>query len=153
MPTKTKAVQKPRPVDPIAALEQRFAYRIQMYLANSRNIDLEFTLPGLRGWMLCQTWPQPPASATLECLAVLSWTAVCRMERQPADEDDIRGELAHQFDYLTGHQSRKPAALDALMSARGRRAAYASLCEAATPGSSSRVLLGLPRFNVAEKLP
>jgi hypothetical protein len=153
MPTNSKAPQKPAPVDPVVALEQRFAYRVQMYLANSRGIDAEFTLPGLRGWMLCQKWPDPPPSATLECLAVLSWSAICRVNSDPDDEDAIRSELGRQFDYLTGQSSRKPASLDGLLSPKGRRSAYDSLREASAPGSSSRESLGLPRFNAADKRP
>lgn len=137
----------------MVALEQRFAYRVQVYLTDSRSIDAEFTLPGLRSWMLSQKWPDPPTSATLECLAVLSWDAICRVDRQPGEEAAIRDELGRQFDFLTGQSSRKPATLDALLSPGARSETYLNLCEAAAPGSSSRESLGLPRFNAADKLP
>mgnify|MGYP001411203049 CR=1 FL=1 len=150
---KAKVPEKLPPVDPNTTLEQRFAYRVQVYLANSRSIDAEFTLPGLRGWMLCQKWPDPPATSRLECLAVLSWAAICRADGEHDNEDDIRSELGRQFDFLTGQSSRKPATLDALLSPGGRRSTYTSLCTAASPGSASRETLGLPRFNAAEKLP
>ena len=147
------APKKLTPLDPDALLEQRFTYRVQAYLADNRNIDAEFTLPGLRGWMLCQKWPDPPGSATLECLAILCWAAICQVESEPERESDIRSELERQIDYLTGGKSRRPASLDTLLSRRGRANAYASLLQAAAPGSSHRVLFGLPRFNAAEKLP
>lgn len=153
MAMKSKAPQNLPPADPLVALEQRFAYRVQVYLANSRSIDAEFTLPGLRGWMLCQKWPDPPSSPTLECLAVLSWDAICQMDGQPDDEDAIRGELGRQFDYLTGQSSRKPATLDTLLSSQVRRTTYLNLREAAAPGSTSRESLGLPKFNAVDKLP
>lgn len=138
------------PADPAATLEQRFFYRIQEYLADRRSIDAEFTLPGLRGWMLSQKWPDPP-SEKLECLAVLSWTAICQVESSPDEEDEIRRELGRQLDYLDGSSSLRPATLDTLLSADGRTEAYTSLRRAAEPGSSRREYWGLPRYNAAER--
>ncbi len=147
------APKKLTPVDPIAALEQRFIYRVHEYLADGRSIDAEFTLPGLRGWMLCQSWPEPPASAKLECLAVLSWTAICQVETDPDRESEIRRELARQLDFLDGSSSTRPATLDAILSTEGRTGTYTSLRQASEPGSNRREFWGLPRFNAAEKLP
>jgi hypothetical protein len=147
-----KAPGKRAPVDPIAALEQRFIYRVHEYLADGRNIDAEFTLPGLRGWMLCQHWPEPAASTKLECLAVLSWTAICQVETEPDREREVRRELARQLDFLEGSSTDRPASLDALLSTKSRIGAYASLQQASEPGSARREDFGLPRFNAAEKL-
>lgn len=145
--------KKSIPIDPVASLEQRFTYRLSEYLADRRNTDAEFTLPGLRGWMLSQSWPDPPASEKLECLAVLCWTAMCRMESEPERESEIRHELAGQLDYLDGSSNRRPASLVAALSTPARTTTYASLRQAAEPGSSRREGLGLPRFNAVEKLP
>jgi hypothetical protein len=148
-----KAPVKRAPIDPIASLEQRFIYRVHEYLAFGRNIDAEFTLPGLRGWMLCQHWPEPSASTKLECLAVLSWTAICQVESEPDREGDVRRELARQLDFLEGSSSVRPTSLDAILSKKGRAGTYASLQAASAPGSARREDFGLPRFNAAEKLP
>lgn len=148
-----KAPSKHAPVDPIAALEQRFIYRVHEYLADGRSIDAEFTLPGLRGWMLCQHWPEPAASTKLECLAVLSWAAICQVESDPDRENEIRRELGRQLDFLDGSSAVRPASLDVLLSKKGRTGAYASLQQASQPGSARRESFGLPRFNAAEKLP
>jgi hypothetical protein len=145
------ASKKLAPVDPVANLEQRFFFRVHEYLADDRSIDAEFTLPGLRGWMLCQKWPEPDASQKLECMAVLSWTAICLVESAPEREPDVRRELARQLDYLVGSSSQRPASLDAMLSNQSRELAYASLRNAAEPGSSGRESRGLPRFNVADK--
>ncbi len=145
------ASKKLAPVDPVANLEQRFFYAVHEYLADDRSIDAEFTTPGLRGWMLCQKWPDPTASQKLECLAVLSSTAICLVESDPDREGEVRRELARQLDYLDGSSSQRPANLDELLSSQSRAVAYASLCKAAEPGSSDRESRGLPRFNVADK--
>lgn len=145
------APKKLTPVDPIAALEQRFIYRVHEYLADGRNMDAEFSILGLRGWMLCQQWPNPPASQKLECLAVLTWTAINQVEADPDRERDIRRELGRQLDYLDGSSTKKPATLDTVLSAEGRLGAYESLRNAAEPGSSRREKLGMPRFNAQEK--
>jgi len=146
------APKKLTPIDPIAAMEQRFTYRIHEYLADGRNIDAEFTLPGLRGWMLCQSWPDPPESPKLECLAVLSWTAICQVESDPEREREIRRELARQLDFLDGTSSAKPTTLDDVLSTKGRKGAYSNLRQAAEPGSTRREFWGLPRFNAVEKV-
>jgi hypothetical protein len=150
---RVNAPKKLTPVDPIAALEQRFIYRVHEYLADGRNVDAEFTLPGLRGWMLCQKWPDPPDSPKLECLAVLSWTMICQVESDPERESEIKRELARQLDYLDGSSTKRPTTLDAVLSTEGRSGAYASLRKASEPGSTRREFWGLPRFNAAEKLP
>lgn len=137
------------PPDPITVLEQRLAYRVLAYVADSRGISDEFTLRGLRGWMLCQKWPDPIASARLECLAVLSWTAICDVEAAPDSESEVRQELARQLDFLDGIINKRPATLDTLLTSQSRERAYGSLQAAAAPGSSRREKLGLPRFNVA----
>lgn len=147
------APKKLTPADPIAALEQRFTFRVHEYLADGRSMDAEFSILGLRGWMLCQQWPDPPASQKLECLAVLTWTAICQVESDPEREREVRRELARQLDFLDGSSTKKPSTLDAVLSTKGRSGAYASLRKAAEPGSIRREHLGLPRFNAAEKLP
>lgn len=141
------------PVDPVINLEQRFFYRVHAYLADDRNIDAEFTLLGLRGWMLCQKWPEAAESQKLEFLAVLSWNAICQAETEPSRERDIRRELACQLDYLDGSSPHRPATLDRVLSSQSRAVVYANLRKASEPGSSSREYWGLPRFNAAEKLP
>lgn len=135
----------------IAQLEQQLAYRVRAYLGAGRTQEALFTLPGLRGWMLCQTWPFPAPSAWLECLAVLSWSAICAIDADPKQESMVRNELARQLDYLDGVGVRRPASLDAFRSERTRTELYASLRKAAEPGSSRRVFFGLPRFNPADK--
>ncbi len=147
------APKKSNPIDPIATLEQCFRYRVQEYLADNRRIDAEFTLLGLRGWMLCQSWPDPPASRSLECLAVLMWSAIRQVEADPDGERDIRRELERQIDFLDGSSAHHPATLNALLSPSGRAAAYANLRTASAPGSARRELWGLPRFNATDKLP
>lgn len=147
------APRKHTPVDPIAALEQRFTYRVHEYLSDGRSVDAEFRLPGLRGWMLSQQWPDPPASRKLECLAVLSWNMICRAESEPEHEGDFKRELGQQLDYLDGSSARRPASLDAVLSSEGRAGTYASLRKASEPGSAHRKSCGLPRFNAAKKLP
>lgn len=142
---------KSSPIDPIAALEQRFTFRLAEYLTERRSMDAEFSLPGLRGWMLSQKWPDATASRKLECLAVLSWAAICQSEADPDRENEIRHELARQLDYLDGSSNHRPATLDSTMSTR--ESTYASLRQASEPGSRGRVERGLPRFNVGDKLP
>lgn len=138
--------------DPIAQLEQQLAYRVRACVAGGRTIDTEFTLPGLRGWMLCQRWPDPAPSAWLECLAVLSWSAICAIDADPDQEVVIRGELARQLEYLDGAHVRRPQSLDAFRFEQTRLELYNSLRKAAEPGSSRREFFGLPRFNAADKL-
>ncbi|MCA9859012.1 MAG: hypothetical protein KC438_04780 [Thermomicrobiales bacterium] len=145
------ASKKSPPIDPVVSLEQRFIYRLSEYLANRRNTDPEFSLPGLRGWMLSQTWPDPAASQTLECLAVLCWSAMCRMDADADREDEIRHELGMQFDYLEGRSNNRPASLERVLSPESRADTYANLRQASAPGSSRREALGLPRFNASEK--
>jgi hypothetical protein len=141
----------PTKEQPISVLEQRFAYRVREYVAGGRSIDPEFTLPGLRSWMLCQHWPDPAISRLVECLAVLSWSAICQVEAEPERELAVRSELAHQLDFLDGVDPHRPATLDTLLSPQGRTTTYANLRKAAEPGSSRRELWGLPRFNVTDK--
>lgn len=143
---------KQRPsIDPVASFEQRFAFRIYQYLANDRNADAEFTLAGLRGWMVCQTWADPPASPTLECLAVLSWTMIRQIEAAPAREAELRRELGWQLDYLGGSSARRPASLDIALAQPARATVYANLRDAAGPESTRRQSLGLPRFPLDER--
>lgn len=142
---------KPSP-NPIAQLEQQLAYRVRAYLAAGRTQDAVFSLPGFRGWILCQTWPSPAPSAWLECLAVLSWSAICAIDADPEREVIVRGELSRQLDYLDGANVRRPASLDAFRSEQTRDDLYTSLRKAAEPGSSRREFFGLPRFNAADKL-
>jgi len=142
--------QRP-PIDPVASFEQRFAFRIYQYLANDRNADAEFTLAGLRGWMICQTWSDPPASPTLECLAVLSWTMIRQIEAVPAREPELRRELGRQLDFLDGSSAKRPASLDVALARSARAGMYANLRDAAGPGSARRQSLGMPRFPVDER--
>jgi hypothetical protein len=137
---------------PSTLLEQRLSYRVRAWVADGRSIDTEFTLPGLRGWMLCQTWPSPAPTAWLECLAVLSWSAICMIDTEPDRELNIRQELARQLEYLDGASDRRPSSLDAFRLEQTRLDLYASLRKAAEPGSSRREFFGLPRFNTADKL-
>lgn len=145
------ASKKSSSIDPVASLEQRFIYRLSEYLANRRSTDAEFSLPGLRGWMLSQTWPDPPASQTLECLAVLCWSAMCQMDADADREDEIRHELGMQLDYLDGSSNKRPVSLETVLSAENRADTYANLRQASAPGSSRREAWGLPRFNASEK--
>lgn len=138
---------------PINIFEQRFAYRVREYVAGGRSMDAEFTLPGLRSWMLSQRWPEPTDSLLLECLAVLSWSAICQVEAEPEQETVIRSELARQLDFLEGNDPHRPATLDTVLSMQGRNTTYANLRKAAEPGSSRREYWGLPRFNVSDKPP
>lgn len=149
--SRVTASKKLPPIDPVVSLEQRFIYRISEYLANRRNTDAEFSLPGLRGWMLSQDWPDPPASQTLECLAVLCWSAISQMDVDSDRESEIRQELGLQLDYLDGNSSKRPVSLEKALSSQSRTNTYASLRQASAPGSSRREALGLPRFNAAEK--
>jgi hypothetical protein len=137
---------------PISVFEQRFAYRVREYLAGGRSLDAEFSLPGLRSWMLCQRWPDPDVSLLLECLAVLSWSAICQAEAMPDDEFLIRQELARQLNVLEGLEPLRPPTLDIELSMQKRTDTYADLRKAAEPGSSRRELWGLPRFNAAENV-
>lgn len=141
----------PRSAPPASVLEQRFAYRIREYLAGGRTQDAEFSLPGLRSWMLCQQWPDPPESLLLECLAVLGWSAICQIEDRPADESAIRQELGRQLDYLEGHTTDRPPSLDHELSMTNRVRTYANLRHAAEPGSARRERWGLPKFNVTDR--
>jgi hypothetical protein len=133
-------------------LEQRLAYRVRAWVADGRSLDAEFTLTGLRGWMLCQTWPFPAPTAWLECLAILSWAAICMIETEPDRESIVREELARQLDYLDGASARRPASLDAFRLEQTRIDLYSNLRKAAEPGSTRREFFGLPRFNSAERL-
>jgi hypothetical protein len=137
--------------DPNTLLEQRLAYRVRAYVAGGRAMDAEFTLPGLQGWMLCQAWPLPPPTAWLECLAVLAWSAICSIENDPDREQSVRDELARQMGYLEGGETPRPASLDQFRLENVRLDLYASLRQAAEPGSSRRRLLGLPRFAASDK--
>lgn len=136
----------------VTRLEQQLAYRVHAYLAEGRQQDSVFSLPALRMWMLGQTWPFPVPSTRLECLAVLSWSAICAIEAEPEREVVIRGELGRQMDYLDGANVRRPVSLDAFQPAQARIALYTNLRTAAEPGSSRRQIVGLPRFNAADKL-
>jgi hypothetical protein len=138
--------------DPNVFLEQRLAYRVREYVAGGRSIDDPFTLAGLRTWMLCQAWPFPASSARLECLAVLSWSAICVIESEPEREVTVRNELSQQLAYLEDASARRPVSLDAFRAEQTCIAIYASLRKAAEPGSRRRELLGLPRFGDPDKL-
>jgi hypothetical protein len=140
------------PRDPTSLLEQRLEYRVRAYAAGGRAMDAEFTLLGLRGWMLCQPWPFPAPSAWLECLAVLSWSAICSIDLEPEREGVVRNELARQLEYLDGADTLRPTSLDAFRLEQTRIDLYTSLSNAAKPGSSHRERFGLPRFNAADKL-
>jgi hypothetical protein len=136
------------PLDPLAALEQQLAYRVHAYLTNQRRMAAEFTLPGLRDWMLCQTWPVAPERQSLECLAVLAWSAVCQADGAPDQEAAIRQGLIQQLDFLGGISNLRPSSLEIIESAPKRTRAYQELCSASAPGSAGRVLVGLPRASV-----
>jgi hypothetical protein len=140
------------PPDQSTLLEQRLSYRVRAWIADGRSTDTEFTLPGLRGWMLCQTWPFPAPSAWLECLAVLSWSAICVIDTDPDQELVVRTEFARQLEYLDGTSIRRPVSLDAFRLEQTRIDLYTSLRKAAEPGSSRREFFGLPRFNSADRL-
>jgi hypothetical protein len=142
--------KKPNPIDPIVALEQRFIYRLHEYLADSRNIDAEFTLPGLRGWMLCQKWPEASSSRLLEQLGALSWTMICQVESDPNCEGELRRDLGLTL-RGSNHNPKRTTPFDAALSKEGRADAYNSLRKASEPGSLVRTSLGMPRFDAAEK--
>ena len=142
-----------RHTDPNISLEQQLAYRIAACLAGTRSIDLTFTLPGLRGWMLCQRWPEAAHSDRFECLAVLTWSAICSIDAAPERESIVLKELTQQIEYLGGTRVLRPASLDAFRSAQRRHDLYASLRKAAEPGSSRREFFGLPRFDTTAKAP
>lgn len=137
--------------DPNTLLEQRLDYRVRAYIAGGRTVDPEFTLPGLRSWMLSQIWPLPAPSDWLECVAVLCWSAICSIESESEREVAVRNELRGQMDYLDGASPRRPRSLDAFRSEETRSELYASLRNAAAPGSARRESSGLPRFNAADK--
>ena len=141
------------PVDPIRDLEQRLAYRVHSFLSAHRRQDAEFSVLGLRAWMLSQTWPITPQRASLECLAVLAWNAVCAADRDVLPEDEIRAELARQLDYLGGRSTRRPQSLAVVTSDHERSRLYQSLLAAAEPGSRYRSDYGLPMYSANEKVP
>jgi hypothetical protein len=142
-----------RHADPDSNLEQQLAYRVAACLADARTTDPTFTLPGLRGWMLCQRWPEAALSARLECLAVLTWSAICSIDADPDQEPSVLKELAWQIEYLGGVRALRPASLDAFQSVQARRDLYGSLRKAAEPGLSRREFFGLPRFDTVAKAP
>lgn len=139
------------PPDPNTFLEQRLDYRVRAYAAGGRAMDVEFALAGLRVWMLSQTWPFPAPSAWLECLAALSWSAICAIDAEPEREANVRSELARQLDCLEVTAARRPTSLDELRSGQTCTDLYTSLRQAAEPGSLRRELLGLPRSGAADK--
>ncbi len=139
------------PLDPVVSFEQRLTFRIYQYLANDRNADAEFSLAGLRGWMICQRWSDPPASNTIACLAVLSWSMICQADAAPEQERALRYELGRQLDFLDGSSQMRPASLDVVLSQSVRDRVYADLREAAGPDSTRRQSLGLPRFSANER--
>ncbi len=134
-------------------LEQQLAYRVRAYIAASPQRESEFTLSGLRIWMLSQSWPWAGRSAWLECLAVLSWSAICAIDAEPEREVVIQGELERQLDFLDGANVRRPSSLDAFRSDETRVEVYTALRAAAEPGSARRQSLGLPRFNAGTTRP
>ncbi|HET9662254.1 MAG TPA: hypothetical protein VFP05_18150 [Thermomicrobiales bacterium] len=133
------------------ALEQRLMYRLQEYLADRRGIDAEFTLPGLRGWMVSQPWPELPVPQRLECLSVLVWSAICQVDDAPEREGEVRHELMLQLEFLEGGHIEQPPTLAQVLSETARTAIYQDLRAAANPGSMRRATWGLPRFNAADK--
>ena len=147
----TTLSKSPVPPDSSVTLEQRFIYRLQEYLANRRGIDSEFTLPGLRGWMVSQPWPEAPTSQRLECLAVLVWAAICQVDEAPEREREVRQELIHQLDFLEGGRADQPPNLPDVLAKKARTALYKDLLAAANPSSTRRATWGLPRFNTADK--
>jgi hypothetical protein len=136
-----------------AHLEQQLAYRVNACVIGSRTTEQIFTLSGLRGWMLCQSWPPQALSARLECLAVLSWSAICSMDVDPEREAIALNELARQLEFLGGARIPRPSSLDAFESAQTRHELYGGLRKAAEPGSSRREFFGLPRFNPGQQSP
>jgi hypothetical protein len=148
-----RTADKLPPVDPVRDLEQRLAYRVHSFLSAHRQEDAEFSIHGLRVWMLSQTWPHTPQRASLECLAVLAWNAVCAADRDFFPEAEIRAELARQLDYLGGRSARRPESLAVVTTETQRARLYQSLLAAAEPGSRYRSDYGLPRYNTNEKIP
>lgn len=137
--------------DPLAQLEQRLAYRLRAFAMGGRNMDAEFSLPGLSNWMLSQTWPEKAPTPWMECLVVLGWSAICGAEAEPDREDIVRRELLAQLEYLDGRSDQRPVSLDAFRKEAARTGVYSSLRVASAPGSARRALNGLPRFAAADK--
>lgn len=135
----------------IRLFEQRFAYRVREYVNGGRANNSEFSLSGLRGWMLAQNWPEPALSQRIHWLAVLSWSAIRQAEADPSREPEIRRDLGRQLAFLDGTSPNQPQSLAPLLAEHKQAEIYADLHEAAQPGSAVRSSLGLPRFNVEDK--
>jgi hypothetical protein len=142
------ALQKPSPPDPIKELEARLSFRISEYLSNDRSSEADFSMSGLRVWMVGQRWSEPVGSAMLECLAVLCWDMIRQYEAAPEREAELRRELIRQLDYLNGRSATRPASLNIVLASAMRDRIYGNLRDASRTGSAMREALGLPRIHV-----